>query len=348
MTKRLALVGLVMLCGATLADDAVKEMRGFLQNPDARVRITAINQVSALGEKARELIPDLAKIVRAAEPNKPSDEAAKAAAVVLGKLEAVEELTRCLDEKSVAVRNHAVAGLVLARDKAKPAVPRLKKLLAEPQCRLPALTALGRIDPDEPTWPLHLVALFQDGQIDREAKGRVVQELSSMGPAARKAVPALVPLLKDDKLCGETARALGRIGGGAREAVPELALLAEEQLATPGPVLNHAATALWSIRTPEGKLYPEARKVIHRIAASDRQRLVREVEVLTTAVAELRRTAAEERQQATEYKNKGDANRSQAALRKATAAEESARAKEQQLEQSKAQLAQLEKLLREV
>ena len=61
------------------------------------------------------------------------------------------------------------------------------------------------------------------GDSDEGVRLTALESLSMLGPAAVKAVPALIPLLDDKELVCDVADALGRIGPAASAALPKLA-----------------------------------------------------------------------------------------------------------------------------
>jgi HEAT repeat protein len=79
-----------------------------------------------------------------------------------------------------------------------------------------------------------LVAALKDP--DEKVRKTVIIGLGQIGPAAREAVPALLPFLKDDELFRTTAETLSKMGPAAREVVPDLIELwkAENRLISGG------------------------------------------------------------------------------------------------------------------
>jgi HEAT repeat protein len=131
-------------------------------------------------------------------------------------------LIDALGDRLQPIRHQAAIALGKLGPLAKPAVPALKKALADktfaPQVQ--AAEAIWRIS-DETELPLKV--------LQRELRGTQVpleacQSLGRMGPAAKSAIPTLVQALKskDGGVRQGAAEALGQIGKDAKAALPEL------------------------------------------------------------------------------------------------------------------------------
>ena len=137
---------------------------------------------------------------------------------------AVENLVASLNNKEVkeaeapGVRRNAARAIGRIGPRAKAAIPDLVKALGDPEVADAAADGLAGIGSDAVPELIKLLG----GQNTRPA----LDALERMGPAAKKAVDATIPLLKNADTARDAARALGRIGPDAKAAVTPLRELA--------------------------------------------------------------------------------------------------------------------------
>jgi HEAT repeat protein len=190
----------------------VPRLAEAIQDKDMTVRQTALGALGQIGPSAREAATAVAGLARDANPTI--------------RYQALFALERIGPDQEVA-REVAVAGL---KDDT-------------PMVRAQAATLLWAADPRHPGILDHAVALSRDPQ----SRFLGLNLLGRMGPAADKAVPALVQMFRqerDPNLRRHIAATLGQIGPGAREAADELVGLLKEQDLNARQV---ALTALQSI-----------------------------------------------------------------------------------------------------
>jgi HEAT repeat protein len=194
-----AVGGWIILAGSTsrAADSSVKELIDLLNSPDAAVRLNAIDQLGAQGEKAAEAAP---------------------------------ALTSLLKDADQAVRRHAVKALVAIRPGPKVMIPLLIKLMedSDPGVHARILNAITEVG--ETAVPGLIEALKND-----KVAFWACIVLRGMGPAAKGAAPALAEKLKDPRpeIRREAVLALGAIGEAANAALPQIvAVLGDEDTRT--------------------------------------------------------------------------------------------------------------------
>ena len=149
-------------------------------------------------------------------------------------------------------RTEAILALGSIGPQAKAALPGLRKALDDEgndlfSIRMPAASAIARIDPSDETALPFLLASLEGGSLS----GLAVFLLSQMGPESKKAVPALIKYLVANKeplfTRASTANALGDIGPDAKAALPAL----RELLTDPKQhVREAAALAIYKIEQP--------------------------------------------------------------------------------------------------
>ncbi len=197
--RRMVVLGTVWGClvlgGPIVRAETTSALVGKLTSADESVRLQAIDQLGARGEKAAE---------------------------------AVAPLTELLKDSSVEVRAHAARSLGEIVVPAKPAVAALAQLVKDPDetVRRQAVRAVMAIRPGpQITVPL-AVDLLEDS--DPGVRIRILHAVADAGP---KAVPALIVALKNEKAAYWACLVLREIGPAAKDAVPALV----EKLQDPRP-----------------------------------------------------------------------------------------------------------------
>jgi HEAT repeat protein len=202
---------------------AVPALLPLLRDPAAATRRTAANVLGEVGPEAEEAVPALVAALR--------DEDAGvrwAAAEALGRIgpdaeEAVPALAAALSDPAVhAIAIDALGGI---GSSARAVVPALLKDFdgPDPVLRRLAALALVRIDPSAARVA---VPFFIDGlkSLDERARWDAVQYLSTIGPPAKDAAPALLDVVRTTS-DGVTASALVAVAGpDAKGAIPTLLL----------------------------------------------------------------------------------------------------------------------------
>jgi HEAT repeat protein len=219
-----------------------------LTSPDKRLRKDALEELRAMGAKARAMVPGLARLVQDEEQvTSTRRSAAQALAAIAGDVgEAFQVLLDTAKAGDRDGRNLVLSALLQARPRLdRAAVPTLTPLLTDqgPALRVAAAVLLGR-----------------------------------MGAEARDAVPSLIVALGGDRDdASYVAGALVGIGKEAPEAVDALAralkthpeasvrALAAETLGAIGPQANRvAADLIEAMRDESGRVREAARKAVDR------------------------------------------------------------------------------------
>jgi hypothetical protein len=202
--------------------DSVRAWALALDGPDPAARRQAVLGLGALGERAGEAVPALAKVLREDGDPATRGEAARALAnMAPASRAAVPALAQALGDDEPRVRMHAALALAGLRGEARPAVPALARALDDEANR----TDLG-------------------------AFSLTIQEAAALAlgrAGGDEAAPALARALRPDRPEGlrrAAARALGEAGAAARPAVPQLrALLTDSNF----ELRLAAAEALWKV-----------------------------------------------------------------------------------------------------
>lgn len=187
--------GWLILAGSVslAADPSVKDLIGLLSSPDAAVRLKAVDQLGAQGEKAGEAGPALAPLLTDADP---------------------------------LVRRRAIKTLLAIRPDQKVMLPIWIKLMEDSPPEVHARILNAITDAGAPAVPRLIEALKND-----RVAYWVCIVLRGMGPAAKAAVPALVEKLKDPQpdIRREAVLALGAIGEAAISAVPQIVAALDDE-----------------------------------------------------------------------------------------------------------------------
>lgn len=165
------------------------------------------------------------------------------------------------EDISPQVRSAAASGLAQMGAKAAPAAHLLSKALTDnsSQVRYQVIQSIINIGPPCSECLDELIDMF-NGPADSyggTSKERIMQAFVAMGPAATKALPLIIPMLKERSTASNAARALGNMGATAAPAVPALIKLLDS------PYYNEresAARALGSIGPPAKSAVPALRK----------------------------------------------------------------------------------------
>ncbi|MBI3409221.1 MAG: HEAT repeat domain-containing protein [Planctomycetes bacterium] len=191
-----------------------KTMEDFiheLSSKKARVRGEAAAALGKFGDKAKEAIPALIKLLKDNDPNVRLE-----ATITLAKIgpDSVPALTRALESQNKLTRMGAALSLGHLGSAAKRAEPELKKLLkdTEEDVRCHAAQALFRIDPQTAETVVPVLSSALDS-LDPYIRLCAMGTLSRIGPAAKDAVAKLKNCLKDEDyhLRMSAAIALGHI-----------------------------------------------------------------------------------------------------------------------------------------
>lgn len=144
----------------------------------------------------------------------------------------IPTLTELIKDQDVVIRQGAVEALRRIGPAAKSAVPSLIQMIENDGIheihRVAAAESLLKIDPQDQKVVEAVVQLCIKAIKSRhqEASRQSVGILNNLGAQAYAAVPALIEILKDEKLSSQignsAADALGNIGPDAKDAIPEL------------------------------------------------------------------------------------------------------------------------------
>lgn len=209
---------LIVLALARIEPDkaVIDELAGFLKSQDRVTRWEMVEVLGGLGGKAKAAVPEVRRLLDEADPTLRA-QAVAALWLITQDATLLGELQKRLRSEDIHARRHAAA-LVgeLAGADAGPAVGDLVRMIWDDPADAGAIEALGRV-----------------------------------GPAAKKAVPALTRLVRtpglEEHMYSSAAEALGLIGAEAKPAAPDLTALLGHPSAY---VRAHAALALVRLRMP--------------------------------------------------------------------------------------------------
>lgn len=229
---------------STVAEEAQRSLRRIgpqatlpqltraLRSRDEAIRFQAVEVLRDFGPTAVAAAPDLRHLLR--------DRKSGVRAITvraLGRIAgpaAAPDLMRSLDDRNSFVRSAAAASLGAMGKSAAPSAPKLRSLLADSSLgvRIEAARALWQVTGDTTEAVPVLIRALVPGVWD------AALALGSMGAAASNAVPALVTMMKREKVprpLRETpvsALALGQIGAAAVPALIPLLQDADPRIRT--------------------------------------------------------------------------------------------------------------------
>lgn len=220
-----------------------------LRSADVRTRRTACAMLEGLGPVAKPAVPALTGALNDV------DETVRMHAVgALGEIGipatlVIPALSKALHDPSQTVRHRALSQFAFSIPPTESVMPHLKEL-AEGKDRGIATLAQSALNSPHRQAKDRTSVYVTMLQMSRGANDYALHKLAQLGPEAAGAVPAVIPILKDERplhryLAAET---LGAIGPGAKDAVP--ALIAALHDIDP-VVQGSAAEALEAIGTPE-------------------------------------------------------------------------------------------------
>jgi HEAT repeat protein len=197
--------------------DLTELLRPLLADQDHYVRRAAMQGLGAQGPAAKAAISDLEK--GDTDPNLSNRVTARVALIHIAgaseeRVAALAGLLRLNDPRERPAA-YAAAELGKLGRKAKSAAPQLLEAVKHPdaQVRINAASALGRVEPDPKKAVAALIALLKDDP-EREVRRSAAAALGKMGPAAAPAIPLLRMALRDEGGgWWVAADAIGKIGG---------------------------------------------------------------------------------------------------------------------------------------
>jgi HEAT repeat protein len=255
-----------------------------LTDEDAKVRRAAAEALGYATQSAKAYAEAVAKLL--SDPDVEVRRAAITALPVLGPDLPAAPILAALDDPDEAVRLATLTCLTVLGAKARPAVPRLRILLASESMpmRTGAIRALSGIGESAAAAAPDLVAILNDPQKDEGTRSAAVRALGTLGRGSPEAINAVIRALDDpdpnmkyaaidavaalgpeavaargrlatmlEEDVGAAylaAQALGRIGEGARRARPAL----RRMMAGPNASGRAAAAlAIWRIERENAK-----------------------------------------------------------------------------------------------
>jgi HEAT repeat protein len=174
-----------------------------LQHPKAEVRMNGLDGLGSIGPVAKQHLPLIVKLMKDLEED-----------VRWRAVEALPKVGGATDQV-IRVLAEALEDKGQRRYVASSAADILWRLNRAPTVALPELIrSVMRYDPPGTTGYSRL----------SDIRSSAAKAIGNIGPAAREAVPALIPMLKSEEACERAAAAgaLGKIGPAAKKALPVL------------------------------------------------------------------------------------------------------------------------------
>jgi HEAT repeat protein len=221
----------VVLLGAAVAAEAkgadVATLITAAESPDLTERIEAIDQLGLVGAKHPEAIESLTRLLNDSTPAVRAHAAQSLGEIGPPALAAVPVLTQRVADTDAVVRRETIDALRKLRPGPAVMVPLMVKVLegSDDAARIRAIATLA--DHGKESLPGLIKALG-----DPRAKYWVCLVITEIGPEAKTAVPALTPLLADEMpdVRREAILALAAIGEASAPAVPQLAAALDNKL----------------------------------------------------------------------------------------------------------------------
>jgi HEAT repeat protein len=288
--------------------EVVPALIKLLNDPDENVRQAAEQALGQFGPTAGSAVPALTSAMKRAHGWHRVRAADALCRIDQSNKEAIAVLIDGLWEPEITVRHEAIRVLGRLGPKARAAVPGLTELLesGESSSRFEAAVALSQIGVDDKQLPPFFLAVIRDplhnGRsralealarihapadpvlsavlpvLEEESPLRIaaIEVLASLGPSGKRALPALVQLLKssDSTTRVQAGLALWKVEGQADKVVPLLIAALRNPFARPDGVVVSSPQRVGSTVAPGyrtlsaqaadalGEIGPEARAAV--------------------------------------------------------------------------------------
>ena len=205
----------------------LSEVMTRLSSSDEAALLRAIDDIATLGRKAEAAVPKLVGLL-SADSDPVRWRAARALAAIGPKADkAVPHLAKSLKDANPLVRAHAVHALGQIGPASRGVVEELGKLIADPDShvRRATVAAWRNIRPG----PKLSIPIFL--KVLEDAEGEVkIQAMLALSEAGREAVPGLIEALKNERAQYWACLVLQHIGPDAKDALPALLPLFKDDL----------------------------------------------------------------------------------------------------------------------
>lgn len=215
-----------------------------LQDADVQQRRTACAVLGSLGPVAKPAVASLLAVTNDPDELVRRNALTSLASIGIPSAPITASLIAGLRAPSGLVRHTAVAQFAFTMPVPPAAEAPLRELLADPDKAIAGLarSALDKPRPDDVSHVQSLSLMIKQST----ARDYALHQLAQLGPSAGKALPAVVPMLQDERPLVRylAAEVLGAMGPVAREALAPL----RQRLQDPDPVVRASITeALTSI-----------------------------------------------------------------------------------------------------
>lgn len=221
-----------------------------LEDGDIQTRRQACAVLGSLGPVAKPAVPDLIDALSDADDGVRMYAVGALGEVGIPATQVIPALAKALHDPSQAVRHRAVSQFAFAIPTTDAVVPYLQPLLEDKDRGIATLARSAMNSPHRQAKDRTAVyvTMLRMGSVNDYA----LRQLAQFGPEAAGTVPAVIPVLKDERSLYRylAAEVLGAIGPGAKDAVPALIAVLHDS----DPIVRISAVdALDAIGTPEAR-----------------------------------------------------------------------------------------------
>ncbi len=219
-----------------------------LQDPDVQNRRTACAILGSLGPVAKPAVPALNTALDDEEETIRMHAVGALGEIGIPAALVVPALTRALHDKAPQVRHRALMQFAFLIPPTDSVLPHLKELAED---KTPNIATLAKSALNSPhrqgNQTVMYATMLQMGTVN----DYTLRQLAQLGPAGAGAVPAVIPILSNERPLHRylAAEILGAIGPGAKEAIPALTAALQDEDAV---VRESVTEALLAIRPTDG------------------------------------------------------------------------------------------------
>jgi len=221
-----------------------------LKGEDTPARRAACTVLGSLGPVAKPAVPDLIVALSDVDETIRMHAAGALGEIGIPATLVIPALTKALHDPAQPVRHRALTLFAFSIPPTEAVTPHLKQLSEDKDLSIAILATSTLNSPHRQTQDRAgtYMAMFS---YQRSAATYALPRLAQLGPDASTAVPAVIPILKDEHPLHRylAAEVLGAIGPGAKDAVPALTAALQDEDAV---VRESVAEALRAIGAADG------------------------------------------------------------------------------------------------
>lgn len=201
-----------------------------LNDDDVQARRKACAMLESLGPAAKPAVPALGNMLNDADETVRMHAVGAIGSIGIPATLVIPALAKALHDPSRAVRHRALSQFAFSIPLTEAVVPHLKQLLEDKDRGIATLAQSTLNSPHRQAKDRASVYVMTL-QMGRGANDYALHKLAQLGPEAAGAVPAVMPVLKDERPLHRylAAEVLGAIGPGAKDAVPALTVALQDE-----------------------------------------------------------------------------------------------------------------------